>query len=107
MCATRTPLEGEKAAKHEQDASTWRQVIALGKGFRPLQALGVSPETAEAFGSGYAPKGVLRGRYAVPVKRRTGEFLAYAGIAVTKEQTPQLLFHNFDPSTHLFNANRV
>lgn len=87
------------------------------KGFGPLtylephhealQALGVSWETAEAFGSGYAPKGVLRGRYAVPVKSRTGDLLAYAGIAVTKEQTPQLLFHNFDPSSHLFNADRV
>jgi DNA primase len=72
-----------------------------------LQALGVSRETAEAFESGYAPKGVLRGRYAVPVKSRTGELLAYAGIAVTKEQTPQLLFHTFDPSSHLFNADRV
>jgi DNA primase len=72
-----------------------------------LQALGVSKETAEAFGSGYAPKGVLRGRYAVPIKSRTGELLAYAGIAVTKDQTPQLLFHNFDPSSHLFNADRV
>ena len=72
-----------------------------------LQALGVSKETAEAFESGYAPKGVLRGRYAVPVKSRTGELLAYVGIAVTKEQTPQLLFHNFDPGSHLFNADRV
>jgi hypothetical protein len=29
--------------------------------------------------SGYTSKGVLRGRYALPVKSRTGELLAYAG----------------------------
>lgn len=39
----------------------------------------MSQQTAELFESGYAPKGVLRGRYAVPVKSRTGELLAYAG----------------------------
>jgi hypothetical protein len=87
------------------------------RGFGPLaylepqhetvQTLGVSQETAAAFGSGFAPKGVLRGRYAVPIKSRTGDLLAYVGIAVTQEQTPQLLFHNFDPGSHLFNADRV
>jgi hypothetical protein len=69
------------------------------RGFGPLSYL--EPQHEDA------PKGVLRGRYAVPVKSRTGELLAYAGIAVTKEQTPALLFHNFDPSSHLFNADRV
>jgi hypothetical protein len=69
--------------------------------------LGVSQETAAAFSNGYAPKGILRGRYAVPINSRTGDLLAYVGIAVTREQTPELLFHNFDPGSHLFNADRV
>jgi len=72
-----------------------------------IQALGVSAATAEAFGSGYAGKGVLRGRYAVPVHGRDGTLLAYVGIAVTKEQSPRLLFHNFDPGSTIFNANRL
>lgn len=79
----------------------------LEPGHEAVQALGVSKATAELFESGYAPRGVLRGRFAVPVKSRASELLAYAGIAVSKEQTPHLLFHNFDPASQLFNAERV
>lgn len=87
------------------------------KGFQPLsyleaehpklQALGISAETAALFGAGYAPKGVLRGRLAVPVCSRDGKLLAYCGIAVEKEQSPRLQFHNFDPHSALFNQERV
>lgn len=72
-----------------------------------VQALGISPATAEAFGSGYAGKGVLRGRYAVPIHGKDSTLLAYVGIAVSKEQSPRLLFHNFDPASIIFNAHRV
>jgi CHC2 zinc finger len=72
-----------------------------------VQALGISPATAAAFGSGYAGKGVLRGRYAVPVHGKDGTLLAYVGIAVSKEQSPRLLFHNFDPGSTIFNAHRL
>jgi hypothetical protein len=72
-----------------------------------VQALGISPATAEAFGSGYAGKGVLRGRYAVPIHSKDGTLLAYVGIAVSKEQSPKLLFHNFDPASTIFNAHRL
>jgi hypothetical protein len=72
-----------------------------------IQALGISPATAAAFASGYAGKGVLRGRYAVPVHGKDGTLLAYVGVAVSKEQSPSLLFHNFDPGSTIFNANRV
>jgi hypothetical protein len=59
------------------------------------------------FGSGYAGKGVLRGRYAVPVYGKDGTLLAYVGIAVSKEQSPRLMFHNFDPGSAIFNAHRL
>jgi DNA primase len=72
-----------------------------------IQGLGISSATAAAFGSGYAGKGVLRGRYAVPVHDKDGALLAYVGIAVAKEQSPRLLFHNFDPGSTIFNANRL
>lgn len=72
-----------------------------------VQALGISPATAMAFGSGYAGKGVLRGRYAVPVHGKDGTLLAYVGIAASKEQSPRLLFHNFDPCSTIFNAHRL
>jgi DNA primase len=87
------------------------------KGLRPLdyllvsheavQALGVSMETAAHFGAGFAPKGIMRGRFAIPLHDPTGNLLAYAGRAV-KDESPLLLFPNgFDPRTTIFNANRV
>ena len=73
-----------------------------------VQALGLSRETAEAFGMGYAPRGILRGRVAVPVHGRDGTLLAYCGIATSKEQSPRFLFpSNFDPATAIFNGDRV
>jgi hypothetical protein len=72
-----------------------------------VQGLGISPGTAKAFGSGYAGRGVLRGRYAVPIHGKDGTLLAYVGVAVSKEQSPRLLFHNFDPGSTIFNAYRL
>lgn len=73
-----------------------------------VQRLGVSAETAAAWESGYAPKGVMRGRYAVPLKSKDGKLVAYVGIAVSEEQSPQLHFPNgFDPQTLIFGADRV
>jgi hypothetical protein len=72
-----------------------------------VQALGISAATAKAFASGYAGRGVLRGRLAVPIHNQEGLLLAYAGLAVTPEQLPKLLFHNFDPVSVIFNAHRL
>lgn len=73
-----------------------------------VQALGVSPETAATWQSGYAPKGIMRGRYAVPLKSKDGTLVAYVGIAVSDEQSPTLHFPNgFDPQSMIFGADRV
>ena len=73
-----------------------------------VQALGVSPETAAAWESGYAPKGLMRGRYAVPLKTKDGALVAYVGIAVAEEQSPRLHFPNgFDPQSIIFGADRA
>ena len=87
------------------------------QGLRPLdylqpaheavQALGVSPETAGHFGAGFAPRGILRGRFAIPLHDPAGTLLAYCGRAV-KDESPLLLFPNgFDPRIVIFNANRI
>ena len=73
-----------------------------------VQALGVLRETAAAWESGYAPKGIMRGRYAVPLKTKDGSLVAYVGIAVGEEQSPRLHFPNgFDPQGIIFGADRV
>ena len=87
------------------------------KGLRPLdylqasheavQALGVSPETGGHFGAGFAPKGIMRGRLAIPIHDRTGVLLAYCGRAL-KDESPALIFPNgFDPRGVIFNAHRI
>jgi hypothetical protein len=73
-----------------------------------VRALGLSEETAKAFALGYAPRGILRGRVAVPIRDASGVLLAYCGIAATNEQSPRFLFpSNFDPASAIFNAERI
>ena len=73
-----------------------------------LKSLGISPETLEAFGAGYAPKGIMRGRLAIPIRGWGGELIAYCGQAVADEQSPKLIFPNgFEPERHIFNADRT
>jgi hypothetical protein len=73
-----------------------------------VNAIGISAETARAWGAGYAPKGIMRGRFAVPIHDRGGKLLAYVGIAVTSEQSPKLHYPNgFDPHSVIFAAERV
>ncbi len=72
-----------------------------------VQALGVSPETARHFGAGYAPKGIMRGRLAIPIRAADGMLLAYCGRAVRDEE-PKLIFpKTFDPAAVIFNADRI
>lgn len=91
--------------------------LPLGKSLAPLdyltytpaiKSLGLSEETCTEFGAGYAPKGIMRGRFAVPIKATDGTLLAYVGVAVTAEQSPKLHFPNgFSPDGVIFGADRV
>lgn len=59
-------------------------------GFAPLQyldpdhpaveAIGFSAEDAQRIGCGFAPRGILKGHVAVPVRSETGQLLGYVGI---------------------------
>lgn len=70
-------------------------------------ALGLSEETCRVHGAGYAPKGILRGRLAIPIRDLDGTLLAYCGRAVGGED-PRLIFpKDFAPEGHLFNADRI
>ena len=79
----------------------------LEPGHPKLQALGLSEETCREFGAGYAPKGILRGRLAIPIHDLDGNLVAYCGRAVNGEE-PTLIFpKDFEPEAYLFNAHRV
>ena len=56
-----------------------------------LQAGKTPKETAEAFGAGYAPKGIMRGRFAIPLRDREGTLIAYCGRTVKDVDLSQRL----------------
>lgn len=84
LVGSTVPLEkrGERPLKESAAAARG--------GFRPLdylqpdhpavEALGIAPETAAALGWGYAPRGVLRGSVAVPIRTEDGTLAGYIGV---------------------------
>ncbi len=94
-------------APQEGAARVLQPLPYLEPGHELVQALGISPETAAHFGAGYAPKGIMRGRMAIPIHDRDGELLAYCGRTVRNE-SPILTFPNgFEPAGTIFNTNRI
>jgi DNA primase len=92
----------------QQEKGALKPLDYLQSDHEAVRALGLSEETAQAFAMGYAPRGILRGRVAVPIRDRAGVLLAYCGIATTNEQSPRFLFpSNFDPASAIFNADRI
>jgi DNA primase len=70
-------------------------------------ALGISKETAEHFGAGYASKGIMRGRLAIPIHDASGVLVAYCGRSLSDE-SPTLIFPNgFRSAEFIFNAHKV
>ena len=47
---------------------------------------GITPETARYFEAGFATKGLMAGRVAIPIHNERGEPVAYCGRAVSQEQ---------------------
>ena len=44
-----------------------------------LRERGLADETVAHFGLGYAPRGLMKGRIAIPIHNEKGELIAYAG----------------------------
>lgn len=89
------------------DARSLQPLTYLQGDHEAVASLGVTADTCEAFGAGYAPKGIMRGRLAIPVHDRCGTLIAYCGQALAGE-SPGLTFpKGFRPSDVIFNAHRV
>ena len=85
-----------------------RPLAYLETDHKALADLGLSQATLEHFEAGYAPKGILRGRLAIPIHDLNGELVAYCGRAVKDGQRPVLAFpKGFDPSLYFFNLHRI
>lgn len=112
-------VQGDSTSSTEQYSSENSTVPGNSTGMEPLGylktdhealfALGLSPETLEFFGAGYATRGILRGRLCIPIHDPAGEILlGYCGRAVSEDQEPLLAFpKNLDPRTVLFNIHRM
>lgn len=98
----------EPKAQQQTEAAGLKALPYLVPEHPSLVPLGVSPEACKHFGAGFAPKGIMRGRLAVPIHDETGLLLAYVGIALTAEQLPRLLYpKDFAPESVIFNAHRI
>jgi hypothetical protein len=56
----------------------WKPTTSLRK------RLGCPKDTAEALGIGYAPKGMMKGYVAIPIRLPTGELIGYIGVTEAK-----------------------
>ena len=94
--------------KGSEDRRVLKPLTYLESDHAKLKPLGIAPETLEFFGAGYAPKGIMRGRIAIPIHDLDGDLVAYCGRAIDAEQEPKLIFpKDFDPQAYLFNAQRA
>ena len=71
--------EPEKTKKPEAERG-FRQLDYLEANHDAVQALGFDAEDAEKLGIGYAPRGVMRGKVAVPIRLEDGTLTGYIGI---------------------------
>ena len=91
----------------EKEKAGFNPLTYLQPDHAAIKNLGVSSETAIEFGAGFAPRGILRGRFAIPVHDRHGTLIAYCGRAV-KDENPALIFPNgFRPAEVIFGGNRA
>jgi len=72
-----------------------------------LADLGLDEETYIQFGAGYAPKGIMRGRLAIPIHDGEGILVAYCGRAVGQENQPLIFPKCFEPEALIFNGHNI
>ncbi|MEO9894794.1 MAG: CHC2 zinc finger domain-containing protein [Paracoccaceae bacterium] len=87
-------LAGETVPPERRNKRQSKESAETRGGFRALdylepdhvavEALGIESEDAKALGIGYAPRGVLRGSVAVPVRLSDGTISGYIGITEAK-----------------------
>jgi hypothetical protein len=102
-----TPTGPEERRKGNEERRLLQPLAYLEPAHPKVQALGLTEETCREFGAGYAPKGIMRGRLAIPIHDWGGEAIAYCGRTVADE-SPTLIFPNgFRPEAHIFNAHQA
>lgn len=79
--ATSTSTVPDKPAQRDDNATNGLAPLDyLQADHEMVQAIGLSAQTAEALGIGYAAKGTLRGHVAIPVHLEDGTLAGYIGV---------------------------
>jgi DNA primase len=74
------PTAKEKAPKGEQPSEGFKPLEYLQYDHEAVVALGFEPGDAQRLGIGYAARGILRGKVAVPVRLANGQLAGYVGV---------------------------
>jgi DNA primase len=69
----------EKATKGEPPSEGFKPLEYLIHDHEAVVALGFEPGDAERLGIGYAPRGMLKGKVAIPVRLANGKLAGYVG----------------------------
>ena len=92
-------------ARIKEDVRSLQPLSYLEPGHEKLAKLGLSEDTFKAFGSGYASKGILRGRFAFPIHDTEGRLIAYGGVDPDNSDAPIKFPKDFDPRRSVFNLH--
>lgn len=76
------PVPEEKDEKRGEAERGFQPLPYLQPDHDAVGALGFSPDVAEALGIGFAPRGVHRGRVAIPLRQADGALAGYLSIEV-------------------------
>lgn len=89
----------------KEDTRSLQPLSYLEPGHKKLIKFGLSENTCNEFDSGYAPKGILRGRFAFPIHDAGGSLVAYGGIDPENPDAPIKFPKEFDPVRLVFNLH--
>lgn len=80
------PAQASASSRQDAQASAGMQPLDyLDPLHEAVEALGITPVTADLVGIGHAPKGTMAGRVLIPIRLPTGELIGYCGIKLHDE----------------------
>ncbi len=80
----------QKAQKDRREArGGFKALDYLQHDHEAVEALDLDPDVAQALGIGYAPRGVLRGTVAIPLRNQDGTIAGYIGVTCIDKMPPK------------------
>ena len=74
----------EKTSKGEPPTEGFKPLSYLEPDHPAVLALGIEPDDADRIGCGFAPRGMMKGTVAFPIRSTTGKLLGYLGVVDCK-----------------------